>query len=253
MTDVAATTERDGARIQDVRFADGAEAFLVEPVGGGRGPGVLWLHWFDTEAPDGNRSQFVEEAVGLAREHGVVSILPQGRFPWAGAPTDAAADSERIRAEVDRHRAALDLLAGRSDVHPARIALVGHDFGAMHGALLAAEDSRIAAAVLVAATPRWGDWFLPFWQIAGDRHDYLRALAPLDPISRVGAIAPRPVLFQFARNDFFIAGMTGLEFNGAAADPKELRAYDADHGMRDPQAALDRAAFLGVIFEASDG
>ena len=123
----------------------------------------------------------------------------------------------------------------------------------MHGALLAAEDPRIAAAVLIAATPRWGDWFLPFWQIAGDRHDYLRALAPLDPISRVGAIAPRPVLFQFARNDFFIAGMTGLEFNGAAGDPKELHAYDADHGMRDPQAALDRAAFLRVILEASDG
>ncbi len=89
----------------------------------------------------------------------------------------------RIRAEVERHRAALDLLAGRSDVDSGRIALVGHDFGAMHGAILAAEDARIAAAVLIAATPRWADWFLPFWQIDGDRHDYLRALAPLDPIS----------------------------------------------------------------------
>ena len=76
----------------------------------------------------------------------------------------------------------------------------------MHGAILAAEDPRIAAAVLIAATPRWGDWFLPFWPIAGDRHDYLRALSPLDPISRVGDLAPRPVCFQFARGDFFIAG-----------------------------------------------
>ena len=253
MTEVAAPTERDGARVHDVRFADDAEAFLVEPGGGGRGPGILWLHWFDTEAPDGNRTQFVDEAVGLARDHGVVSVLPQGRFPWAGAPTDAAADSQRIRAEIERHRAALDLLAGRSDVDPGRIALVGHDFGAMHGALLAAEDRRIAAVVLIAATPRWGDWFLPFWEIAGDRHDYLRALAPLDPIGRVGALSPRPVMFQFARNDFFIAGMTGLEFNGAAGEPKELHAYDADHGMRDPQAALDRVAFLRVIVERPDG
>jgi pimeloyl-ACP methyl ester carboxylesterase len=253
MTDIAATTERDGARIHDVRFADDAAAFLVEPLGGGRGPGILWLHWFDTEAPDGNRTQFVDEAVGLARDHRVVSVLPQGRFPWTGAPTDAAADAERIRAEVERHRAALDLLAARSDVDPARIALVGHDFGGMHGAILAAEDSRIAALVLIAATPRWGDWFLPFWQIGGDRHDYLRALEPLDPINRVGGLSPRPVMFQFARNDFFIAGMTGLEFNGAAGDPKELHAYDADHGMRDPQAALDRAAFLHVILERPDG
>jgi hypothetical protein len=116
----------------------------------------------------------------------------------------------------------------------------------MHGTLLAAEDPRIAAAVLVAATPRWGDWFLPFWPIAGDRHDYLRALAPLDPISRVGDISPRPVCFQFARSDFFIASMTGLEFHGAAGDPKELHAYEADHGVRVPEARVDRRAFLAA-------
>ena len=100
---------------------------------GGRGPAILFLHWFDTQAPDGNRTQFVEEAVGLAREHGVVSLLPQGRFPWAGDPTDAVADAARIRAEVARHRAAVDLLASRPDVDATRIGLVGHDFGAMHG------------------------------------------------------------------------------------------------------------------------
>ena len=236
--------ERDGASVHDLRVADGAEAFLVEPIGGGRGPAVLWLHWFDTQAPDGNRTQFVEEAAGLAREYGIVSLLPQGSFPWAGDPTDSDADAVRIRAEVARHRACVDLLAARADVDPPRIGLVGHDFGAMHGTLLAAEDTRIAAVVLIAATPRWGDWFLPFWQIAGDRHDYLRAMAPLDPISCVGQIAPRPICFQFARNDFFIAGMTGLELSGAAGDPKELHAYDADHGVRDPQAVLDRGTFL---------
>lgn len=253
MGDTTAVDERDGARVHDLRVADDAEAFLVEPTQGGRGPAILFLHWFDTQASDGNRSQFVEEAVGLAREHGVVSLLPQGRFPWAGAPTDAVADVARIRAEVARHRAAVDLLAARPDVDTKRIGLVGHDFGAMHGTLLAAEDARIAAAVLVAATPRWGDWFMPFWPIAGDRHDYLRDLAPLDPITRVGEIAPRPVCFQFARNDFFISAMTGVEFGGAAGDPKVVHAYDADHGLRDSQAARDRAEFLRVILEAPGG
>ncbi len=194
MGDTRAVDERDGVRIHDLRFADDAEASLVEPAGGGRGPAILFLHWFDTQAPDGNRTQFVEEAVGLAREHGVVSLLPQGRFPWSGDPTDARADAARIRAEIARHRAAVDLLAARADVDVTRIGLVGHDFGAMHGTLLAAEDARIAAVVLIAATPRWGDWFLPFWPITGDRHDYLRELAPLDPITHVGEIAPRPVL-----------------------------------------------------------
>ena len=189
---------------------------------------------------------------GLARDHGTVSILPQGRFPWSSAPTDAQTDAERIRAEVERHRAALDLLAARDDVAEGRIGLVGHDFGAMHGVVLAAEDPRVVAVVMIAATPRWGDWFLPFWPIAGDRWEYLRALAPLDPIRRIGDLAPRPVCLQFARNDFFIAAMTGLELHGSAGEPKEMHAYDADHGVRNPQAALDRTAFLGLHLGLAD-
>jgi len=236
----------DGARVADVRIGD-ESAWLVEPTGGARGAAVIFLHWFDTEAPDGNRDQFRDEAVGLARDHGVVSILPQGRFPWSDAPTDAEADLRRIRNEVAAHRRAVDLLAGRSDVEPGRIGLVGHDFGAMHGVNLAAEDDRIAAAVLIAATPRWGDWFLPFWPIAGDRWDYLRALAPVDPITRIAELAPRPVCLQFAKGDFFIADMTGLELHRAAGEPKELHAYEADHAVRPPLARADRLAFLQRI------
>jgi pimeloyl-ACP methyl ester carboxylesterase len=205
---------------------------------------LLFLHWFDTEATDGNRTQFLDEAVELARDEGVVSILPQGRFPWAGDPTDAMADARRIREEVEGHRAALDHLVAREDVDAARVGLVGHDFGGMHGIVLAADDPRIAAAVIIAATPRWGDWFLPFWRIDGDRFDYQRALSELDPIGRIGDLAPRPLLLQFARNDFFIAAMTGLELHRAAGEPKEMRAYDADHGVREPQARRDRREFL---------
>lgn len=236
--------ERDGARVHDVRVAGRADAYVVEPIDGGRGAGILFLHWFDTEAPDGNRTQFLDEAIALARDHGVVSVLPQGRFPWSADPVDAESDAARIRSELEANRACVDLLAGRRDVDAGRIAVVGHDFGAMHGTLLAARDARIAALVLIAATPRWADWFLPFWRVAGDRHHYMRALAPLDPIANVAAIAPRPVCFQFARNDFFIAGMTGSEFERAAGDPKQLHAYETDHGVRDTQAAADRLAFL---------
>ena len=236
--------ERDGARIHDLRLQAGSDAYLVEPEDGGHGAALLFLHWFDTEAPDGNRTQFLDEAVALAREHGVVSLLPQGRFPWAEAPTDAEADVARIRAEVAGHRRAIDLLAARDDVEGSRIGLVGHDFGAMHGIALAAEDDRIAAAVLIAATPRWGDWFLPFWPIAGDRWDYLRALDPFDPVTRIGEIAPRPVCLQFAKGDFYIAEMGGLELHRAAGEPKELHAYPADHAMRVAHARRDRTDFL---------
>lgn len=235
---------RDRVVVHDLALPGGNEAYVVEPAGGGRGAAVLFLHWFDTEAPDGNRTQFLDEAQDLAQRHGIVAILPQGRFPWSAPPTDAAADAERIRAEVASHRAAVDLLAARADVEPGRIGLVGHDFGAMHGILLAADDDRLAATVVIAATPRWGDWFLPFWPIGGDRWDYLRSLAPLDPITRIGDLAPRPVCLQFARGDFYIADMTGLELHRAAGEPKEIHAYPADHAVRVPEARADRERFL---------
>ena len=78
--------------------------------------------------------------------------------------------------------------------------------------------------MLIAATPRWADWFLPFWPIPDDRIDYLRALRPLDPIERIGSVGDAEVLFQFGRRDFFIAPMTGLEFRGAAPDGRPAAA-----------------------------
>lgn len=234
------------AVIRDVELAGAAgsdEAYLIEPTGGGQGAAVLFLHWFDDRAADGNREEFVDEAVGLAAR-GVVSLLPKGVFPWKAPPTDAAADTSRIADQVVRQRRYLDLLMARSDVASGRLALVGHDFGAMHAAIVASVDRRPAAAVLIAPVPRWADWFLPFWPIAGDRYDYLRALAPYDPITHVASAAPARLLFQFARNDFYIAAMTGGEVMRAASEPKALKSYDADHAMKDPAARADRLAFL---------
>ena len=250
----------DGVAIEDLTYAgpdgDPVEAYLVRPedVPGDHGDarvaaptaraaGLLSWHWFDTQAPDGDRSQFLAEARELAHA-GVVSLLPQGRFPWASPPTGSAADASAVRAEVARLRAGLDLLAGHPAVDPGRLGLVGHDFGGMLAAVAAAEEDRLRALVLIAATPRWGDWFLPFWPIEEDRIDYLRAMRPLDPIERIADAPPAGVLFQFGRNDFFIAPMTGLEFRGAASADAELQAYDAAHDMGLPEIRADRRAFL---------
>jgi dienelactone hydrolase len=260
---VLSSASRGGAFVDDVVFrgpdGEDVEAYLVRPDRGGEatasrspGPGILFWHWLDSEAPDGNRTQYLDEAADLAAA-GVVSLLPQGRFPWTDAPDNASADIAAIAAEVARLRSGLDVLAARPDVDPSRLGVVGHDFGGMLAAVAAAHETRIRALVLVAATPRWGDWFLPFWRIEGDRIDYLRALRPLDPIERIADAAPAAVLFQFAERDFYIALMSAREFARAAPDGTELRTYDTGHDMRLDEIRADRRAFLAQALGIDGG
>ena len=126
----------------------------------------------------------------------------------------------------------------------ARLALVGHDFGGMLAVVAAAEETRLHGRVVVASTPRWGDWFLPFWVIDEDRIDYLRALRDLDPVERIGQAPPADVLFQIGERDYFIAAMAGFEFRRAAPEGTASIAYDSGHDMRLPEIRADRLAFL---------
>ena len=218
---------------------DGVEAYLVrptEPTGGA----ALFLHWFD-EAPNANRSQFLEEAESLAKR-GVTSLLPQLTFPWRSPPTDTVNDLRRIQEEIRRLSAACDLLASSDGVEGSRLVMVGHDFGAMHGMGLLG-SVELSGAVLIAPTPRWSDWFLRFWRIESDRWHYMRALHAVDPVATIEQ-ARCPLLFQFGKHDFYIAPMTGLELFDAAPEPKELKTYEAGHEMDLPEIGNDRIAFI---------
>ena len=100
---------------------------------------------------------------------------------------------------------------------------------------------------MIAATPRWGDWFLRFWRVQGDRFDYLRRLAPFDPVTTAGSLKGS-VLWQFSERDFFIAPMDAIELARAAPAPKggqpAIEWYTADHAMRSAKARAARRAFL---------
>lgn len=247
--EVVGVEERDGATVRDVRVgADGGdiEAYLVGPTepSTAPGPGLLFAHWYEPNAPNGNRTQYLDEAGRWARDRGATSILPQLTFPWQAEPDGSRADAARIETEVARLRRCLDVAVAQPSVDAARLGIVGHDFGAMHGLLLAPFDGRPAAYVFIAGVPRWGDWFLPFWKIAEDRLDYLRATRSLDPIEHVRDVPPGRLLFQFGSRDWFIAGAVGFELRRAAHEGSEVKTYDADHAMESEQAEADRAAFL---------
>lgn len=230
------------ARVSDETLGSGdgaVEAYVVAPADGRVRAGILFLHWLGEHRSD--RTQFLSEARVFARL-GVRCVLPAGRLPWEPDPVDAETDVANIELEQRRlgaalHRLTADLPTG------APVALVGHDFGAMHGLLLASRQPGFDAVVIVAATPRWGDWFLRFWKIEGDRHDYLRRLAPYDPATAARHLKV-PTLWQFSERDYFIAPMSAVELARASSDEPAIEWYQADHAMRSAKARAARAAFL---------
>lgn len=231
-----------GVTVADVTLGAGdavVEAYIVEPASGTRA-GILFLHWLGEHRSD--RTQFLSEARELAAL-GARCVLPAGRLPWVRDPVDANSDIANIELEQRRLKAALDALAsGLPKAAP--MALVGHDFGAMHGLRLAARNpNRFKAAVLIAATPRWGDWFLRFWKIESDRHEYLRRLAPLDPVAVAGDLRAA-TLWQFSDRDYFIAPMSAVELARAAPGEPVIEWYASDHAMRSSKARASRRAFL---------
>jgi pimeloyl-ACP methyl ester carboxylesterase len=223
----------------DVAGAAPVDAFVVEPHEGKVRACILFLHWLGEHHND--RTQFLSEARALA-ELGVRSVLPAGRLPWLVPPKDAETDLANIELEgrrLDRAFAELGAPLGKQ----VPLAIVGHDFGAMHGILLAARQPRAKALVVVAAPPRWADWFLPFWPIPGDPIDYRRRLAPFDPTAALPK-SKAELLFQFSSRDFYLALASGRELARSAGREVTFETYEADHAMRSAKARASRATFL---------
>ena len=230
-----------GAEVVDVVF-DAADrkvsAFLVRPKGQPKAA-VLWAHWYGEEA-NPNRKEFLVDALALAKE-GVVSLLPQEFFPWVEPVSeDAAADRQMTIDQVVELRRGLDVLEEQAGDVP--VGFVGHDYGAMFGALLVA-DKRPQTYVLMAPDATFSNWFLKYFVRGASKTDLDQAFAPLEPVNNVGDAAPASVFFQFAKSDRFVPGYVADKLTAAASEPKKAESYDAGHEL-DDAARKDRLAWL---------
>ena len=246
-----------GVVVEDVSIAvpgqDPVQAYDVRPAGDltkRSAPGVLWLHWLGQINND--RSEYLPEAITLAGQ-GVVSVLPLGFFPWVPNPDGTTGDVTLVENQVAAFRRALDRLANTRGVDPSRIALVGHDYGAMYGSLLADSDDRISAMVLEAPDALMGNWFAQFWLgLEGqEREDYLALFDGLDPVDHTARLGSH-VLFQWAGEDFFI-GQDVRDAYAASSPDAQVKLYErADHQLTDA-ARVDRLAFLTEQLDLSAG
>jgi dienelactone hydrolase len=211
-------------------------------------PAILYLHWYEPPRPTSNRTEFLPEAVELAGS-GVVSLLVD--TPWTVEgwfqKRDAARDVAFTREMAARVRRALDVLLAQPGVDTSRVAIVGHDFGAMWGALAASEDARVTHLVFMAGSPSFSTWYLFTPKREGAEKDALvAALAPLDPVAAVRTFSPRPLLLQFGTGDKFVPNDDAKAMAGAAP-AATFKTYDFEHELT-WQARVDRVAWLKEQF-----
>jgi dienelactone hydrolase len=239
---------QDKVAVHDLRFTplpgrDPVKAYLVVPEGKGPFAGILWVHWLG-EPTTTNRTQFLKEAVELA-PRGVVSLLVDAMWSAPDWYVKRLPDEDYDNAirQVIALRRAMDLLLARPEVDKARVAFVGHDYGGMYGMLMAGADRRARTYVYVAVAPSLDNWAF-FAPQPASKAEYLRKNAALELTDSLRRVTNASTLFQFARNDAYVARAdTGVPLAAAAA-PKERRLYDADHSMAVAQAVSDRDAWL---------
>ena len=120
----------------------------------------------------------------------------------------------------------------------------------MYGAVMAGEERRVKVWALQAGTTSFSDWYLLGEKPdAVERAKVVEDLAPLDPVRFIGMASPAPVLFQFGRSDRYVPESKARAFFEAAREPKEIRFYDAGHGLN-AAAVEDRQAWLKIQLKA---
>lgn len=247
-----ATERRGEVTVADVTFLANpggpegrVDAYVVTPAGAAPCAGVLWVHWLG-EPDTTNRTEFLDEAVALAGR-GVVSVLVDAMWARPHWYRDRALedDFENSVRQVIAIRRALDLLRAQPRVDPARVAYVGHDYGAMYGTIAIALDGAVRTAVLLTPTPSFNDWAF-FAKKPAAMDAYLAENAPLELRDFLRAMHGPNLFLQFAGKDEYVPADKAAAWFAAANEPKTMKVYpEAGHEMTQPAAIREeRTAWL---------
>ena len=236
-------------------------ALLYEPalVSASPAPAVLLMHGLP-----GSRGSLSSLAAAYARAGVYVLAIsaPWARRPayrpFSLLPTPLFDDHDRAElVQLIRDlRRAVDYLESDPRIAADRIAFVGHSAGGMAGALLAGVEQRVAAWVLMAATPGWIStirhyeatrpdefWLEPLDALTAEqRAAWTRGLEPLEATHWIGN-ARAPMLLQAGTLDRSVPAADVQRLFDAASEPKSIEWYALPHALG-PTAFADQARFL---------
>jgi len=211
----------------------GVPAYVV---GGGGEVGLVLAHGGEADG----RHYFIDEATDLAR-FGATVVVPSCGLPFVG---DLARDEATIERALTVQRRALDLLAERGAT---RLGFFGHSAGGLQGAVLAATEPRLQAIAIAAIgtgiAQRAAEWFE---HLSPSRTAYLAAVERWEAARLLARPGKRRLLVQAARFDDNVPLEAARDAYESAAEPKEWREYDCDHGavVVHPAARADRFEFF---------
>lgn len=231
-----------GTTVRSITFASPrggrANAVLFVPVAGGPFPAVVMM-------PGSNQppASFRSAALELASRGAIVLVSDQSQTRPGHAPLFAFTVTERdefVQTVVDLRRA-VDVLVGRADIDPRRLAFWGFSHGAFIGGILAGVERRVGSYVLQ----------------SGAGADYLRSNAPqrlrdpealsaylatiasIDPNLYIARASPSAVFLQNGSLDHTYTAGGVTAWQAAASEPKKIATYPADHALN--AAATDDA------------
>lgn len=209
-------------------------AILLLPDGVARPPAALLLHGY------GSRKEQMADAVGRSLlEYGIASLsvdLPLHGEREGTIEVDAVRNPlvlvSQWRIALAECGAALEWMAEEEELDGHHLALVGYSMGSFIGVMVAATSDHVKALVLAAG----GDLpeGTPFTRL-------VRTIA--NPLSAIRRLDGRPLLMIHGKRDHTVRPEQATRLFEAAAEPKELRWYDAGHWLPDT-ATHDAAVWL---------
>lgn len=140
-------------------------------------------------------------------------------FTW-----DAAADVEFVRRAVIVQRRAVDILAARPDVDPARLGFAGHSWGGVLAGIMAGAEPRLAAVVVASFTQR-------LTRYLDSTREYTDQVTVFDHHRWLALPGARRVLLQAGTlDDWHPRAATDALF-AATAEPRERKDYTLGHDL----------------------
>jgi dienelactone hydrolase len=228
--------------VRDIEFSGAksgrARAYVITPGANGPHPAMVFV-----AGSNQRREDIRAEALGVARRGVVALLLEQSQIANARPQiwTFTAQDREEAVDTVIDVRRAIDLLAARTDVDPARIGYYGFSYGAWLGSISGAVDKRVGLLVLRSGGPQ----ILAEIALASARTltpDYTGLMGTVDQMSYAPSIAV-PVLVQNGSRDTTYTAEQMRAWQERIGGTKTMKTYDAGHTL-DATANADALAWI---------